>query len=237
MMIEKLIVNGCSYVDAYTQGCGQLDLAKKLNIKQVDSIACSGCNNSRIIRSTLKHSYINHVPTLYVVGMTFFSRWELPVKREASELDGHWINPQACSPGLEYLGPWNKKKTELFKTLMFDAYACAFEDSLEDLMYRIVSMVSSLKERGHRALIYNQVESEVKNFVDDPRFKLLKSQYFVDQFAWPAIIWQHENQVPAQSYAPNTQIPPPHLSHRRPGEHDLINQYLTDYIVENKILE
>lgn len=235
--MEKLIVNGCSYMDAYTGGRGHIDLAARLNLPLVESIAVSGCNNSRIIRSTIKHSYSNPIPTLYVVGMTFFSRWELPVKREASELDGHWTNPQSCPPNTPYLGHWNEEATERFKTLMFDAYACGFEDSLEDLMYRMVAMVSNLKERNHRILIYNQVEREVKNFVNDPRFSLLKSQFFVDQFAWPAIIWQHENQVPEQIYPPNTRLPPPHFRHRLPGEHDLINQHLTDYIVQNKILE
>ena len=78
-MIQRLVVNGCSYMDVYASGNGHVDLASRLNIPTMESIAQSGCNNSRIIRTTLKDSYLTTEPTLYVLGVTFISRSEAPI--------------------------------------------------------------------------------------------------------------------------------------------------------------
>ncbi len=55
---------------SYALGNGHQDLAQRLGIAQAASIAVSGSANSRILRTTLKHSY-TAPPTLYVLGMTF----------------------------------------------------------------------------------------------------------------------------------------------------------------------
>jgi hypothetical protein len=233
---------------AYTYGNGHIDLAKALMINHAESIAVSGCNNSRIIRSTLKHCYLNEIPTLYVLGMTFLSRWELPINSESTELDGHWINPQALPPNGNYLNHWTADDTETFKNLMFKAYIPNFADSLEDLMYRLVALDVAVRNRGHKLLVYNQVETEVQEHVNDPKFVLLHDRFFVDKFAWPAVVWQHNQNVPTQSHtvvpqrrnlvATKSSSPPPplHFQHRKPGEHHLLNQYLVNYIKNNHIM-
>lgn len=236
-MIEKLVVNGCSYVKVYSEGNGHIDLANKLGIATAETIALGGSSNSRIIRTTLKHSYSNPTPTLYVLGMTFFSRWELPIKQSKTEFEGHWINPQACSPNTLFLGRWTAESTESFKDLMVDAYAHGFEDSLEDLMYRLIALEADLLQRGHRLIVFNQVEPDVKKYIGLDKFSLLSHKCFVDRFGWIANFWQHEKGVLETNYDIGTILPQPRFRHRRPGEHSLVNQYLTNYIVDNKILE
>ena len=99
-MIKLLVVNGCSYAQVYANGNGHIDLARRLgivghhNIPQAVSLGIGGSANSRILRTTLKHSYITQVPTLYVLGLTFISRLELPICNPDNEFEGRWANPQ-----------------------------------------------------------------------------------------------------------------------------------------------
>ena len=86
-MIQQLIVNGCSYTHSYALGQGHRDFAHRLGIDKAKSIAVSGSANSRILRTTLKHSY-TAPPTLYVLGMTFLSRLEIPICEPENEFEG-----------------------------------------------------------------------------------------------------------------------------------------------------
>jgi len=60
---------------AYNRGGGHIDLATRLNMSDAVNLAQSGCANDRIIRTTLKDSYLTDKPTLYVLGITFVSRY------------------------------------------------------------------------------------------------------------------------------------------------------------------
>ncbi len=62
--VEHLVVNGCSYMEAYADGLGPLDLANRLGIPTADTLALGGSANTRIIRTTLKHSYQTDRPTI-----------------------------------------------------------------------------------------------------------------------------------------------------------------------------
>ena len=100
-MITELVINGCSYMHTYVEGNGHADLAQALQIPSSNSLSITGSANSRIIRTTLKHSYETNKKTLYVLGMTFVSREELPVCRynsaehtEQEVWEGAWTNPQ-----------------------------------------------------------------------------------------------------------------------------------------------
>ena len=88
-MIQQLVVNGCSYTHTYASGNGHEDLAQRLGMANAHSIAVSGSANSRILRTTLKHSY-TAPPTLYVLGMTFLSRLEIPICEPENEFEGRF---------------------------------------------------------------------------------------------------------------------------------------------------
>ena len=93
---------------SYAAGQGQVDLANQLGIDSAQSIAVSGSANSRILRTTLKHSYATTVPTFYVLGMTFVSRLELPICEEETSFEGRWTNPQ----NQEYKSRWQLHWTD-----------------------------------------------------------------------------------------------------------------------------
>ena len=68
----NLVVNGCSYMELYAIGKGHDDLAMQLQLNNPVSLAIGGSANSRILRTTLKHSY-TAPPTFYVLVMTLLT--------------------------------------------------------------------------------------------------------------------------------------------------------------------
>lgn len=235
-MIEQLVVNGCSYMDTYCMGLGHVDLSHRLGIRNTRKLAIGGCANSRIIRSTLKHSYAAEVPTLYVIGLTFINRWELPIDDSGNEFEGRWVNPQARLPKNRWQFNWKDEDTTAFKELQFKAAALAQVDQLEDLMYRLLSMLHDLRSRGHNAVIYNQADPLIPEVSMDPKFQLLHSDSsFINALEWLAVPWQQEQGAQTMTY-PEGQEPPIAFRHIAPGKHQYLNTYLTNYIQEHKIL-
>ena len=110
--VNHLVVNGCSYMEAYAQGHGQVDLAERLGIATSESLAIGGSANTRIIRTTLKHSYQTTQPTFYVVGMTFLSRLEIPILENQTEFEGRWTNPQNQQCAKDWQYGWGQTDTE-----------------------------------------------------------------------------------------------------------------------------
>src|SRR6056300_643570 len=100
-MINHLVVNGCSYMYTHVEGNGHVDLANRFGVS-ADSLTISGSANSRILRTTLKHSFETPHRCLYILGLTFISREELPICRwdpqihptEQEVWEGAWTNPQ-----------------------------------------------------------------------------------------------------------------------------------------------
>jgi hypothetical protein len=245
-MINRLVVNGCSYMDVYVSGNGHKDLANRLMIPTAESIAQSGCNNSRILRTTLKDSYLTVHPTLYVLGMTFISRSELPILKysaadhPSSSFEGRWTNPQNQMYSDRWEDFWTDKDTDLFVELKLKEELMSLLDRTEDLMYRMLGVVSDLTTRGHRVLMYQQADIDYFCEIDTPRLQLFKTKSnFVNNFKWSAIRWQHEKGVPinAEDYESKYGMAPEEIRHRKAGHHQMLNEYLTNYINEHKILE
>lgn len=245
-MIDSLIVNGCSYMNVYAQGNGHLDLAKKLKLKHSESIAQSGCSNSRIIRTTLKHSYISQQKNLYILGMTFVSRSEAPILKcidedEETSFEGRWTNPQNQMFQSQWVHHWTFKDTKKFVELKLKEEVYSILDRTEDLMYRLLSLVESLESRGHRVLIYQQVDSSYFNVLSNPRLTLFQTKKnFIKGFQWLAIQSQHQRKVPIEdSIDHNSEygVCPDEIKHRKIGSHAILNTFLTNYIENYKILE
>jgi hypothetical protein len=235
-MIQHLIVNGCSYMEVYAVGSGHHDLCQQLGLPSCESLALGGSSNSRIIRTTAKHAATNTThPTLYVLGMTFINRWELPVALNNPEFEGAWRNPQSQLTE-KYLGPWTLEKTRQWADLNFAGHACGAVDLLEDLMYRLVSLKYWLESRGHRLLVFRQINDDVDELLDHARLDLFgDDMVFVNRYRWASIPWQMEQQVP-ESVITSDYPPPPHYRHRMPGHHQKLNYFLTDYIKHRNLL-
>ena len=234
-MIENLVVNGCSYMHSYAAGKGHIDLAKRLAISNSTSIAISGSANSRILRTTLKHSY-NAEPTLYVLGMTFLSRLEIPICEPENEFEGRWVNPQNQEFKYRWQHGWSQEDSDQFVETKLKTEVFSILDRIEDLMYRICSTISDLQSRGHKVLVFQQADNLYQQYLSDPRLKWFDRPEIVEGFSWRATEWQHQQGVKPKNYGPGMPYVPPDMTHPEIGHHDRLNEFLTSYIQQNKIL-
>jgi hypothetical protein len=232
-MINNLVVNGCSYMEVYAGGSGHVDLANRLNMAHSHSLALGGSANSRIIRTTLKHSYTVEQPTLYVLGMTFVSRREIPILDpvHGQNFEGMWTNPQNQDFESQWQPQWSRADTDLYVKLKLKWEWMSVADRTEDLMYRIVSMGQDLMSRGHRVLVFQQADDLHLEIFDHPRFDLFRKQPWIIDYTWRSIVWQHSQGVPSTG----DQAPEP-IRHRHPQHYHRLNEYLVDYIQSHGIV-
>lgn len=230
--IQHLVVNGCSYMKAYANGDGHRDLAQGLQIKTSESLALSGCGNSRILRTTLKHSYGATVPTLYVLGMTFLSRIEVPILKEQNDFEGRWSNFQNQDWKDQWESHWTQSDSDRLKELKLKWEVHSVIDRVEDLMYQMLSVCLSLRARGHAVVMFQQADNLYQSELDNPRLALFGSEpAIVDGYRWRAVPWQHSQGVPAMYYGDTPKhLVPDEMAHRQSGHHVLLNQFLRQYI-------
>lgn len=225
-------------MESYAWGLGHKDLAERLNIERYDSLAMGGSANSRIIRTTLKHSYNTDQPTFYVLGMTFLSRLEIPILDNQPEFEGRWTNPQNQKFVSNWQHGWTQQETDQFVELKLKSEILSILDRTEDLMYRILSMIADLRSRGHQVLVYQQADNLYHEFLDDPRLRFFKNQpNIIDGYAWRAVPWQAAQGVPAQHSKSNAaNFVPPEIRHPAMGYHQRLNEFLTEYITAQGML-
>jgi hypothetical protein len=234
-MIQQLVVNGCSYMYTYAVGQGHVDLAARLGVPLSSSLAIGGSANSRILRTTVKHSYLTDIPTLYVLGMTFISRSELPILDNIDEFEGRWTNPQNQEYSSHWQHDWTEKDVEQFVNLKLKSEVYSISDRLEDLMYRMLSVINDLKSRGHKVLIFQTGDNLYQHYLNQAKFNLLKQPEIIDGFCWRSIAWQNNIGVPARPLVKTAHRVPDDMRHPEPGAHNQLNEFLSNYITEHNI--
>jgi hypothetical protein len=239
MKYKNLIVNGCSYAQGYAEGGGHQHLAGLLGIPNYIGLGIGGSTNNRIIRTTLKYSYQHPEPTLFVIGLTFLSRAELPILDNNDPFEGRWTNPQNQEFSEKWQHNWTKKDTDLFFEIKLKSEVYSIFDRLDDLQYRVLSMISSLKSRGHGVIVYQQADDLHLPFIDDSNFdELRREKSIIEGLKWRAIPWQHDQGVPVMYDGPTHNPygePEQHIRHRKLGEHQKLNQFLVNYIMQNNL--
>ena len=231
----NLVVNGCSYMDSYAMGQGHVDLAQQLGLDNPVSLAIGGSANSRILRTTLKHSY-TAPPTFYILGMTFLSRLEIPICEPENNFEGRWVNPQNQEFRSRWQLGWTQADSDQFVETKLKSEVLSILDRMEDLMYRMLSTIADLQSRGHRVLMFQQADNLYLDFLSDPRLSLFDRTEIVGKFGWRATAWQCEHGVQAKDYGPGAPYVPPDMTHAAIGHHQMLNEYLTNYIQERKLL-
>lgn len=237
MLAQQLVVNGCSYMQAYVDGNGHRDLADRLNIPAAESLAISGSANARILRTTVKHSFATDMPTFYVLGMTFVSRDELPIVLQGDSFEGAWTNPQNQDFETRWVPHWNRRDTEKYVELKLKWEMYSIPDRYEDLLYRMLAVSDSLRSREHDVIFFNQADDLFSSCHDDPRLAMYQNHAnIVGDYRWQSIPWQHSQGVPAMQYAESKHSVPDHIKHRESGQHSALNQYLADHIHSNRLI-
>lgn len=231
----NLVVNGCSYMESYAVGQGHVELAQQLGLDCPASLAIGGSANSRILRTTLKHSY-TAPPTFYVLGMTFLSRLEIPICEQLNDFEGRWVNPQNQEFRSRWQYDWTQADSDQFVETKLKSEVFSILDRIEDLMYRMLSTIADLQSRGHQVLMFQQADNLYLDFLSDPRLSLFDQPEIVGKFGWRASAWQAEQGVQPKDYGPGAPYVPPDMIHAAIGHHQMINEYLTNYIQERKLL-
>lgn len=234
-MVNRLVVNGCSYMAFYANGLGHKDLAEQLHIPAWQSLAVSGSCNDRIIRSTLRDSYQNE-STFYVIGLTFLARFEIP-SRLPQEPDGRWLSynnrglpSQICDFVPLYSDTASKQYAEFWFKMLNDG----LPDIMEDLQYRILSMIDSLVHRNHRVVIFNTADERMVETVDRGKFHHLEQRKnIIDALRWRSIPWQF---LQGADYPVQEEDLPWDCRHVSSGQHAHLNGFLVDYIANHDLL-
>lgn len=231
-MASKLVVNGCSYMVSY--GEGHRALSQQLNLFTSESIARPGSCNNRIIRTTLKHSYQTTESCFYLVGLTFPTREERPIANSDHKFEGRWISIQNGFLDTNFDSQWTQDDCDLYmklktKILMTDNII----DIIEDLMYRVLSMINDLQRRGHQVLVFQQVNNEYDRWKNNPRLALLKDNvHIINGLGWFAIPWQINQGAQTNDFGSDV---PQEFKHIASGEHHHLNNFLKNYIRNNNV--
>jgi hypothetical protein len=241
-MITNLVVNGCSYMATYAEGLGHRDLGKRLGLFG-ESITVTGSANSRILRTTLKHSYETDKKCLYVLGMTFISREELPICRydeysfptEKEIWEGAWTNPQNQLFGKNrWTEQWSDNDTKNWIVFRQKYEQGTMVDRLENLMYQMLAVRDSLTHRGHNCIIFQQADHWWDGMLleEYDRIRLLNNKNILGDFKWCAIREQHNAGV---AYVSGEENVPEYLRHRSPHKHEWLNNYLEQYVRQHEL--
>ena len=233
-MIDRLVVNGCSYVNCYDIGNGHVDLAERLNMPSAYSLALPGSCNNRIIRTTLKDSYITDRPTLYIVGLSFLNRSELPVGRE-NGIEGKWISFQNQINSNSIANFWSDQDSQQAVEQNLKIESHAVKDKFEDLMFKLLAIISDLTSRNHQIVIFRQPPDYYTNYLGENRFRFLKNcANIVDGLAWGGLEFQAKQNI---KYGTADKHLPKLIRHPLPGEHEPLNKFLVEYIHLHNLLE
>ena len=232
-MIGRLVVNGCSYVKCYDMGNGHIDLAEQLNMPLAYSLALPGSCNNRIIRTTLKDSYITNQPTLYIIGLSFLNRSELPVGQEKG-IEGKWISFQNQIDPNSIADFWSDQDSQQAVEHNLKIESHAIKDKLEDLMFKLLAMISCLTSRNHQIIIFRQTPDYYTNYLSENRFRFLKNYVnIVDGLAWGGLEFQAKQNI---KYAADDKHLSKLIRHPLPGEHEPLNTFLVEYIHLHNLL-
>ena len=233
-MIQRLVTNGCSYVNHYANGGGHHDLANQLGIKFVNDISKAGNSNQAIIRTTLTDCLAETQPTLYVVGISFDARIEIPVCYNDNQQD-QWITVT----GLDF----NNEPITVDKHTIMDyidsrqkIYGTALFDQVYWLFMRFAMLIDSVKQNGHCIVVFNTAESKVQDCFQrhgEDRFGIFKkySAEIIDNLKWLSIPWQITQ---GAAYVNSDEHLPPDCRHIAPGEHRYLNNFLFDHINKHR---
>jgi hypothetical protein len=215
---------------------GQTELASKLNISKAENISIPGSCNSRIIRTTLQDSY-NNEPSLYIIGLTFLTRYELPIRLGEDPNEGKWVS--ITGNGTANFKNFDTHIDNDFITNYSDLWnrstLLSLPDLAVDLQFKLISAIESLISRGHQILVFNTAENIYQYFLDESKFNLLRqTTNIVQGLQWRAVPWQFEQ---GATYLPEDEQYPADCRHVAPGGHRWLNDFLTNYIHEHKIIQ
>jgi len=203
-------------------------LAQSLQMLNMHSLVVTGSCNSRIIRTTIKDSYQTTQPTLYIIGLSFLGRTEIPVNAEVDQFEGSWMSIQnQPPPNVNYCVSWHNSDSDTFIRLKLKSEVFSVADRLEDLMFRLLAMINDLKSRGHQVCIFRQADDVYHNLLNDSKFALLNQPEIVQGLKWGALEYQYKN---GAKFDPRDSHLETNIRHVLSDNTNSLIKFITDYI-------
>ena len=232
MKVDRVVLNGCSYMWDLSS---KLDkFAQVLAITHTKNLVVTGSCNSRIIRTTIKDSYTTSIPSLYVIGLSFLGRTELPISAVDDSFERSWMSLQNSVPhNATYNDAWAKKDTETFINLKLKSELYSISDRLEDLIYILVSLINDFKSIGHQIVIFRQANDVYCNLFQEKRFNLFQQPEIVQGLQWGALLWQFENGAIPDPRDDSLELD---IRHVLNDQNDNLLHFLSSYIVDQQFV-
>jgi hypothetical protein len=238
--IDRLLVNGCSYMQNYVFGNGHRDLATLLEINPENALSncMSGGCNTRIIRTTLDDCYSTDKKTLYVIGLSFVHRFELPMLHKRTEADEKFLSFSSCTfkqPGNKPIdGHINEKDVTSYINLKSKFDFASEEDRLIEQVYSITAMIDSVLKHGHSVVLFNTADTLFHVYRNHKKLQYLKKyKQVVDSLVWRSNGWQFEQGAKSSPSDYNIPVGSRHVDI---GEHKYLNNFLVNYIRDNALI-
>lgn len=239
-MIERLVVNGCSYMDVYVGGNGHKELGSQLNIPTVLSKAIPGASNQRIIRTTLEDCYNSDTPTLYVIGITFLHRFDLPIIASEHGMD-KWQSFNNISL-VDNQFPTFDANIALndvieYKKLLSKFRTCSGPEVSAECVLTLTSMVDSIINNGHTVVIFNTGDISFRKHTNQPMLQYInKNKHIIDSFKWLSNEYQFDMGARCDPIDIQRCLPI-ECRHVMRGDHQYLNEYLVNYIDKHNIMD
>jgi hypothetical protein len=181
-------------------------------------------------------------PTLYIIGISFLTRHEVPILLGRDNKDGKWMTVNSTFTAYRNVKSSNGLDQHFTQQdiadycALYDKFTVlGIEDLALNLQYQLLSLRDSLCYRGHRCLIFNTSEHALDWVIDKQEFDLLKlDKHFIEGLKWKSIPWQFEQ---GADFYPGDEIYPAESRHVALGQHQWLNEFLVDYINQHGILE
>jgi hypothetical protein len=172
-------------------------------------------------------------PTLYIIGLSFLTRTELPIKKTPDVFEGKWMNiTNLPDPDADYEYGWGVQSVKSYIGIKLRAHNTS--EQLEELMYQILSTVDSLTSRGHQAIVFRVPDDGYENLLMDTKFDLLKkSTNIIGGLSWGSLAYQYDNGVEQDS---NDYDMPRNIRHPAIGQYQVLNKFLFNYLQDNQLV-
>ena len=231
MKFKRLVSTGCGYMQGYAHGKGHVDLAQQLGIVHAHSLSLSDSSNARIFRTIHADSLQNKESTLYVIGLTFLGRWDMPLNQDPVHQEGRWTSFQNHHSINDITS--TLRTPDEFSTLIdikIKTEKFSIPDRIWDLALTLRTVIDSLKQRGHGCVIFNTAEDLILPWLGDAEIKsLLEVPEIVNGLKWLSVPYQFDHGVAPSRFDHANELPT-HHKHTNPGEHHVLNDFLVDYI-------
>jgi len=246
--MSTLLINGCSYAHAWDsiwdgspiiQNFNKTtELGTKLGFDQTVNLGYQGGSNKRTFRTTMEYILENDSVEFVILMLTFWGRDEGPWA-ESIPIEGPWIshNTTIATGTLEL---HNRKLTIPLKTLQqyldlqrlvdFDA-----SHHCDTLITDLLCLIGWLKSRNIKYCIFGACDMEYSRHTLSPikQRELLTDPGVINIFEWSSNKFLYESGA-RYNISDVRQIPL--IRHYLPQDHGVLNDFLYNYITDNKLL-